>query len=240
MRPDFSSIPYAAPPGRGSGSSGGESSSHTGAHHRQAGVHARRPGRARSPRIRGRPPAVSAWAVLHDVRPAAVDGPAVCRVLDGGRVERVLPAEPRGRTEGPVGRVRPGHASGLRLGQRTRSRRRRQGRRRDRHGRGHEDPLRSDPARSDVGIDDHERCGAPRHGLLHRRGRRAGRRSRTAEWDHSERHPEGVHGPEYVHLPADAVDAHHRRYLPVLCGTDAAFQCNFDQRVSHAGGRRDG
>ena len=240
MRPDFSLIPYAVPPGRGSGSSVGEPCL-TPEHITVKPVYmAADLARARSPRVRGRSPAVSARAVLHDVRPAAVDRPAVCRLLDGGGVERVLPAEPGGRTEGTVGCVRSRHASGLRLGQRTRSRGRRQGRRRDRHGRGHEDPLRSDPARSDVGIDDHERRRAPCHGLLYRCGRRAGRRSGTAERDHSERHPEGVHGSQYVHLPADAVDAHHRRYLPVLRRTDAAFQCHLDQRISHAGGRCDG
>jgi hypothetical protein len=31
--------------------------------------------------------------VLHDVRDAAVDDPAVCGLFDGGRIERVLPAQ---------------------------------------------------------------------------------------------------------------------------------------------------
>ena len=44
--------------------------------------------------------------------------------------------------EGPVGGLRPRHASRLRFGQRARRRRRRQGRRGDRFRRGHEDPLR--------------------------------------------------------------------------------------------------
>ena len=37
-----------------------------------------------------------------------------------------------------------------------------------------------------------------------------------AERHHSERHPEGVHGPQHVHLSAGAVDADHRRHLPLL------------------------
>ena len=28
--------------------------------------------------------------------------------------------------------------------------------------------------------------------------------------DHPERHPQGVHGPQHLHLPADAVDEDHR------------------------------
>jgi methylmalonyl-CoA mutase len=35
---------------------------------------------------------------------------------------------------------------------------------------------------------------------------------RQAERDHPERHPQGVHGPQHLHLPARAVDAHHRRH----------------------------
>ena len=66
--------------------------------------------------------AVPARPVLDDVRDAAVDHPAVRGLLDGRRIERVLPAQSRGGTEGPLGGVRPGDASRLRFGQRARGR----------------------------------------------------------------------------------------------------------------------
>ena len=117
--------------------------------------------------------------------------------------------------------------------------RRRQGGRGDRLGRGHEDPLRPDPARPDVGVDDDERRRAADHGLLHRRGRGAGRDAGEAERDHSERHSQGVHGPQHLHLSARALDADHRRHLPLLLGEDAEVQLHLDQRLPHAGSGRD-
>ena len=57
----------------------------------------------------------------------------------------------------------------------------------------------------------------PVHGLLHRRRRGAGRR-RTAQLDRHdpERHPEGVRGPQHLHLPARALDADRRRHHRLL------------------------
>ncbi len=109
---------------------------------------------------------------------AAVDHPAVRRLLHRRGVERLLPPQPGGRAEGPLGRLRPGHPPRLRLGQRARGGRRGQGGRGHRLGRGHEDPLRPDPARPDVGVHDHERRGAADHGVLRRRRRGAGREAR--------------------------------------------------------------
>ena len=37
--------------------------------------------------------------------------------------------------------------------------------------------------------------------------------ARAAHRDHPERHPQGVHGPQHLHLPAAAVDADHLRHL---------------------------
>ncbi len=62
--------------------------------------------------------------------------------------------------------------------------------------------LRRHPARPDVGVDDHERRGAAGHGALHRGRRGAGRPARAAGGHHPERHPQGVHGPQHLHLPA--------------------------------------
>ena len=80
----------------------------------------------------------------------AVDDPPVRRVLHRRGVERLLPAQPRRRADGPVGGLRPRHPPRLRLRPPARRRRRRQGRRGHRLGRGHEDPLRRHPARQDV------------------------------------------------------------------------------------------
>ena len=137
----------------------------------------------------------------------AVDHPPVRRLLHRRGVERLLPREPRRRADGAVGRLRSRHPPRLRLGPPARRRRRRQGRRRDRLGRGHEDPLRRRAARQDVGVDDDERRRAAGARELHRRRRGAGRAARAAHRDHPERHPQGVHGPQHLHLSADALDA---------------------------------
>ena len=88
-------------------------------------------------------------------------------------------------------------------------------------GRGHEDPLRRHPARQDVGVDDDERRGAAGAGQLRRRRRGAGRRPGAAHRDHPERHPQGVHGPQHLHLPARAEHAdrgrHHRVHGARTC-----------------------
>ena len=60
-----------------------------------------------------------------------------------------------------------------------------------------------------------------------------------AERHHSERHSERVHGAQHLHLSARAFHADDRRHLPVLLGEDAEVQLHFDQRLSHAGSRRD-
>ena len=94
--------------------------------------------------------AVHARAQGHDVRRPALDDPPVRRLLHRRGDERVLPRQPRGRPDGPVGGVRPRHPPRLRLRPPARRRRRRQGGRGHRLGRGHEDPVRRHPARQDV------------------------------------------------------------------------------------------
>ena len=68
--------------------------------------------------------------------------------------------------------------------------------------RGHEDPVRRHPARSGQRLDDDERRGAAGAGVLHRRRRGAGRGARAARRHDPERHPQGVHGPQHLHLSA--------------------------------------
>ena len=190
--------------------------------------------------LRRRASALPARAVLDDVRHAAVDHPPIRRLLHRRGVQRLLPAQSRGRAEGPFRGLRSGHAPRLRFRPPARRRRRRQGRRGHRLGRGHEDPLRRHPARPDVRLDDHERGRAARDGVLHRRRRGAGRPAGKLDGHHPERHPQGVHGPQHLHLPARALDAHHRRHLPLLVGAHAEVQLHLDLRLPHAGSGRHG
>ena len=128
-------------------------------------------------------------------------------------VQRVLPPQPGGRPEGPVGRLRPGHPPRLRLRPPAGARRRRHGRRGDRLDLRHPHALRRHPAGQDERVDDDERRRAAGAGALHRGGRGAGGEARAARGDHPERHPQGVHGPQHLHLPAGAVHADHLRHL---------------------------
>ena len=124
--------------------------------------------------------------------------------------QRLLSAQPRGRADGPLDRLRSRDAPRLRQRPSARRRRRRHGGRRDRLDPRHAHPVRRHPARPDERVDDDERRGAADPRALHRRRRRAGRPAREARRDHPERHPQGVHGPQHVHLSARALDADHR------------------------------
>ena len=89
-------------------------------------------------------------------------------------------------------------------------------------------------------VDDDERRRAAGPGALRRRGRGAGRAARAAHRDHPERHPQGVHGPQHLHLPARAVDADHLATSSRSpAQRDAAVQLDLDLRLPHAGGRGD-
>jgi hypothetical protein len=57
------------------------------------------------------------------------------------------------------------------------------------------------------------------------------------EQNHSERHPERVHGAQHLYLSPGKFDAHHWGYLPLLRGEDAEVQLHQRERISHAGGR---
>jgi methylmalonyl-CoA mutase len=55
----------------------------------------------------------------------------------------------------------------------------------------------------------------------------------------AERHPQGVHGPQHLYLPARTFDADRRRHHRVHGGRNAEVQLDLDFRLPHAGGRRD-
>ena len=123
---------------------------------------------------------VPARPVPDDVRQPAVDDPPVRRLLHGRGVQRLLPAQPRRRPEGPVGRLRPGDPPRLRQRPPARRRRRRHGRRGDRLDPRHAPAVRRHPARPDERVDDDERRGAAGAGALRRRRRGAGRGARRS------------------------------------------------------------
>ena len=103
----------------------------------------------------------------------------------------------------------------------------------------HADAVLRHPARPDDRVDDHERRGAAGAGALHRRRRGTGRAAGKARRHDPERHPQGVHGAQHLHLSARAVAAHHLRHLRLHLGAHAEVQLDLDLRLSHAGGRRD-
>ena len=71
-------------------------------------------------------------------------------------------------------------------------------------------------------------------------GRGAGRHARAALRDHPERHPQGVHGPQHLHLPAAS------RRMRIIAdifalhlAEHAEVQLHLHLRLPHAGGRGD-
>ena len=208
-------------------------------HRDQAAVRRGRPRGPRRARHLARPHAVPARALPDDVHHPAVDDPSVRRLLDRRGVQRVLPPQPRRRPEGPERRLRPGHPPRLRLRPPARAWRRRDGRRGDRLDLRRPHALRGHPARPDVGQHDDERRRAAGAGALHRGGRGAGGQARAALRDHPERHPQGVHGPQHLHLPAGAEHADRRRHLQLHRRAHAALQLHLDLGLPHAGGRGD-
>ena len=60
----------------------------------------------------------------------------------------------------------------------------------------------------------------PDPGVVCGRGRGAGRGGRAADRHDPERHPQGVHGPQHLHLPAGSVDADRVGHLPLHRGAE--------------------
>ena len=185
---------------------------HAGRHSGQAalygGRHQEPPPRRHAARVR----AVRPRPATDDVRAAAVDDPPVRRLLHRRGVERVLPAQPRGGGQGvSVAFDLATH-------------------------RGYDSDhprVVGDVGKAGVAIDSVEDMKILFDGIpldqvsvsmtmngavlpvlagyivaAEEQGVRAG----AARRDHPERHPQGVHGPQHLHLPAGAVDADHRRH----------------------------
>ena len=152
-------------------------------------------------------------------------------------LQRLLPQGAGGGAAGGERRLRSRHAPRLRQRPPAGGGRRGQGRRGDRLGRGHEGALRRHSAREGQRVDDDERGGDPGAGDLHRRGRGAGGAAGGALGDDPERHPQGVHGPQHLHLSARAQHADRLGHHRLHGAGDAEVQLDLDLRLPHAGGR---
>jgi methylmalonyl-CoA mutase len=92
-----------------------------------------------------------------------------------------------------------------------------------------------------IGVDDHERRGAAGAGRCYVvAAEEQGVAAAQARRDHPERHPQGVHGPQHLHLPARALAcASSRDIFAYTARADAEVQLHLDLRLPHAGGGRD-
>ena len=102
----------------------------------------------------------------------------------------------------------------------------------------HGDPVRWHPPRPGQHVHDHQRHRRRPAVPLHRRRQEAGRLSRPAQRDPAERHPQGVHRPRHLCLPAPPVHAPRGRRVQVLRRECAPLEHHQHQRLPHAGGRR--
>ena len=183
---------------------------------------------------------VHPWPVPGHVSRAAVDDSPVRGVRVGGGVEPALPLSARERPDGAVGGVRPADAAGLRLRRSAVARRGGADRRGDRLAGRHGAAAGRDPAREGVDVDDDQRAGVAAPAALRVGGGGAGRACVCVAGHGAERHPEGVHRPRELHLPAAAVDAADDRSVRLLRGADPELEHDLDLGVPHPRGGLDG
>ena len=127
-----------------------------------------------------------------------------------------------GGRDRPQRGVRPADADGPGSGPRAVARRSGEVRRQHHVARRHGAALRGHLARRHHDVDDDQLAGADDLRDVPGRRREAGRRLEEAVGHDPERHPQGVHRAEGIHLPAARVDAAHHRHLRVLREGSAA------------------
>ena len=139
----------------------------------------------------------------------------------------------------PLDRLR--HADPLRLRHRRRGGRGRvrDVRRRVSSARRHGGPARRPAARPRLDVDDDQLAGGADLGDVHRRGREGRLPPGDARGHDPERHPQGVHRPEGVPVPARAVDAPRDRHDRVRDERAAALEHRLDLRLPHPRGGLD-
>ena len=108
-------------------------------------------------------------------------------------------------------------------------------RRQHRLAQGHGAAVRRHPARrsEDHDVDDDQLAGVDDLRDVSRRRRAARRRLEEDLGDDSERHPQGIHRAEGIHLPAAPVDAADHRHLRVLREGSAEVEHDLGERLSH-------
>ena len=121
-----------------------------------------------------------------------------------------------GRRHRPERRVRSADADGARSGSRAVARRGGQVRRERDVARRHGGALQRHRSRRDHLVDDDQLTGLDDLRDVPGRGREAGRELADAVGHDPERHPQGVHRAEGIHLPAAPVDAADHRHLRLL------------------------
>ena len=146
----------------------------------------------------------------------AVDDAAVRGVRHARGHQRALQDAARRRRDRAERRVRSADAHGPRPRPRAGARRSREVRRQRDVARRHGNAVRRDCGRRHHDLDDDQLAGGDDLRDVSGGRRAAGRRLDDALGHDSERHPQGVHRAEGVHLPAAAVDAAHHRHLRLL------------------------
>ena len=201
----------------------------------RAPLHAHRPRRSRLPTRPQRSRCVSlhAWHPSFRLSRQALDDAAVRRLRHAGGDQRPLQGAAAGGRHRAERRLRSADADGPRSGPRAVARRGRQVRRQHRLARRHGAALRGHQPRRHHDVDDDQLAGADDLRDVPGRGRKAGRGLEAAVGDHPERHPQGIHRAEGVHLPAARIDAAHHRHLHVLRARSAALEYRVGQRLSH-------
>ncbi len=117
----------------------------------------------------------------------------------------------------------------------------RQGRRGDRLPGGHGGAVPGHPAGAGQHLHDDQRHGGhPARACTSPWPRSRGSPGTQLDRHDPERHPEGVHRPGDLHLPAGPLDAAHHRHLRLLRGRDAPLEHHQHQRLPHPRGGLDG
>ena len=167
-------------------------------------------------------PRASRRAAVHPGHPAddvprtTLDHAPVRRFRNRRRVKRAVPLPPRARPDRALRRVRSPHADGLRRRRSARGRRGGEGRSLDQLVRRLRASLRRHSHRPGDDFDDHQRHGRDPPRNVCRDRETAGRRRRPCRRHDAERHPEGVHRPRDVYLPAATLHAARDRSQRVL------------------------
>ena len=146
----------------------------------------------------------------------ALDDEAVRGLRDTGGNQRPLQDPARGWRDRPQRRVRPSDVDGPRSRSRALARRSGEVRRQHRVARRHGAAVRRHRSRWHHHVDDDQLAGADALRDVPGSRREAGRRLEAALWHDPERHPQGVHRAEGVHLSAARIDAAHHRCLRLL------------------------